>query len=54
VNSTAGSRVRRLAVVVLAATWGSKPPGIVLGLVSAFLAGTVLQPTTTPRWSRTG
>jgi Ca2+:H+ antiporter len=31
-----------LAVVVLAATWGSKPPGVVLALVGAFLAGAVL------------
>ena len=31
-----------LAVVVLAATWGSKPPGIVLALVGAFLAAAVL------------
>jgi hypothetical protein len=27
---------------VLAATWGRNPPGVVLGLVAAFLAGTVL------------
>jgi Ca2+:H+ antiporter len=31
-----------LAVVVLVATWGSKPPGLVLLLVGAFLAGAVL------------
>jgi Ca2+:H+ antiporter len=31
-----------LAAVVLAATWGSKPPGLVLVLVGAFLAGAVL------------
>jgi Ca2+:H+ antiporter len=31
-----------LAVVVLAATWGSKPPGLVLVLVGAFLAASVL------------
>jgi Ca2+:H+ antiporter len=31
-----------LAVVVLAATWSSKPPGVVLALVAAFLAGAVL------------
>src|SRR3954449_1967771 len=28
-----------LAVVVLAVTWGHKPPGLVLALVGAFLAG---------------
>jgi Ca2+:H+ antiporter len=31
-----------LAIVVLAATWGSKPPALVLVLVGAFLAGAVL------------
>src|SRR3954469_23545574 len=31
-----------LAVVVLAVTWGHKPPGVVLALVGAFLAGAVL------------
>src|SRR3954449_2077874 len=31
-----------LAVVVLAVTWGHKPPGLVLALVGAFLAGAVL------------
>src|SRR3954453_22321952 len=30
-----------LAVVVLAVTWGHKPPGVVLALVGAFLAGAV-------------
>jgi len=31
-----------LALVVLAATWGSKPPGVVLALVGIVLAGAVL------------
>src|SRR3954470_20597369 len=31
-----------LAVVVLAVTWGHKPPGLVLALDGAFLAGSVL------------
>jgi Ca2+:H+ antiporter len=31
-----------LAAIVLAATWGSKPPGVVLALVGVFLAGAVL------------
>jgi Ca2+:H+ antiporter len=31
-----------LAVLVLAVTWGSKPPGIVLAVVGLFLAGAVL------------
>jgi Ca2+:H+ antiporter len=30
------------AVVLLAATWGSKPPTLVLVVVGAFLAGAVL------------
>ena len=31
-----------LAVVLLVATWGSKPPGLVLVVVAVFLAGAVL------------
>src|SRR4051795_7026552 len=31
-----------LAVVLLAITWGHKPPGVVLAIVGAFLAGAVL------------
>ena len=31
-----------LALLVLALTWGHKPPGVVLALVGVFLAGAVL------------
>ena len=34
--------VPALAVLVLAAAWGSKPPGVVLAVVALFLGGSVL------------
>jgi Ca2+:H+ antiporter len=36
------SAVPAAAVLLLAVTWGSKPPGVVLAVIGAFLAGSVL------------